>query len=216
MRTIEPTSPHAVNVPGAIEAWDAILKAHGTWPLSRALEPAIHYAEHGFPVAARIASDWKGLSASSATAPARQALSPGGRAPEERDIVKLPALAATLKAIAKDGPRAFYEGPIAQDMVATLQERGSALTLEDFGSHRGEVVTPISTNYRGIDLVEIPPNTRPHRIGNAQHPGKFRSGRARTARGRSLHLMLEAARLVLPCATAISPSRRGCASRPRR
>ena len=61
MRAIEPTSPHAVNVPGAIEAWDAILKAHGTWPLARALEPAIHYAEFGFPVAARVASDWKGL-----------------------------------------------------------------------------------------------------------------------------------------------------------
>ena len=69
LRAIEPTSPHAVNVPGAIEAWDAILKARGTWPLARALEPAIHYAEFGFPVASRVATDWKGWSASSATAP---------------------------------------------------------------------------------------------------------------------------------------------------
>ena len=76
MRAIEPTSPHAVNVPGAIEAWDAILKAHGTWPLDRALEPAIHYAEYGFPVAARVASDWKGSGRQARQQPRRdQALS---------------------------------------------------------------------------------------------------------------------------------------------
>src|SRR3954466_10127233 len=61
LRAIEPTSPHAVNVPGAIEAWGEILKSQGSWPLARVLEPAIHYAEYGFPVAARVASDWKGL-----------------------------------------------------------------------------------------------------------------------------------------------------------
>ena len=61
MAAIEATSPHAVNVPGAIEAWDVILKSQGTWPLDRALEPAIHYAEFGFPVAARVASDWAAL-----------------------------------------------------------------------------------------------------------------------------------------------------------
>src|SRR5207237_82980 len=83
-----------------------------------------------------------------------------GRAPEEGDIVKVPALAATLKAIAKDGPRAFYEGPIAEDMASTLAALGSVLTAEDFARHRGEAVTPISTNYRGVDLVEIPPNTQ--------------------------------------------------------
>ena len=78
MRAIEPTSPHAVNVPGAIEAWDAILKAHGTWPLARALEPAIHYAEFGFPVAARVASDWKGSGRQARQQPGRdQALSSG-------------------------------------------------------------------------------------------------------------------------------------------
>ena len=70
-KTIEATSPHAVNVPGAIEAWDAILKAQGNWTLDRVLAPAIKYAEHGFPVAPRVASDWKNWSASSATVPAR-------------------------------------------------------------------------------------------------------------------------------------------------
>ena len=161
MRAIEPTSPHAVNVPGAIESWDAILKEQGTWSLDRVLAPAIKYAEHGFPVASRIASDWRGLVGKLGnSAGATKHYLFDGRAPAEGDVIKLPALAATLKAIAKDGPRAFYEGPIAEDMSATLIAAGSVLTADDFARHRGEVVTPISTNYRGIDLVEIPPNTQ--------------------------------------------------------
>jgi len=161
MKNIEPTSPHAVNVPGAIEAWGEILKAHGTWPLDRLLAPAVRYAEHGFPVAPRVASDWKGLVAKLGnSAGATRHYLFNGRAPAEGDVIKLPALAETLKAIAKNGPRAFYEGSIAEDMVATLQAKGSVLTAEDFANHCGEAVTPISTNYRGIDLVEIPPNTQ--------------------------------------------------------
>lgn len=197
LRTIEPTSPHAVNVPGAIEAWSEILKVQGSWPLARVLEPAIHYAEYGFPVAARIASDWKGLvgKLGNSRGATRHYL-PNGSAPEEGDIVKLPALAATLKAIAKDGPRAFYEGPIAEDMASTLAALGSVLTAEDFAKHRGEAVTPISTNYRGIDLVEIPPNTQGltalvtlNILENFEMPKLAPLGAER------FHLMLEAARM---------------------
>jgi len=159
MYAIEPTSPHAVNVPGSIEAWDAILKAQGSWTLDRVLQPAIRYAEYGFPVASRVASDWKGLVAKLGNSPgATKHYLPNGVAPQEGDIVRLPALAETLKTIAKDGARAFYEGPIANDMAATLAKFGSVLTADDFARHRGEAVTPISTNYRGVDLVEIPPN----------------------------------------------------------
>jgi gamma-glutamyltranspeptidase/glutathione hydrolase len=161
MRAIEPTSAHSVNVPGAIEAWDAILKAHGTYGMDRVLAPAIRYAEHGFPVAPRVAADWAGLVGKLGNSPgATRHYLPHGRAPAEGDIIKLPALAETMKAIAKNGPRAFYEGPIAADMAATLQAQGSVLTVEDFARHRGEAPTPISTNYRGTDLVEIPPNTQ--------------------------------------------------------
>jgi gamma-glutamyltranspeptidase/glutathione hydrolase len=152
-------TPHAVTVPGAIEAWGEILKAHGRFGLDRALAPAIRFAEHGFPVAARIADAW-------AKHQARLAADPGaakyflfnGRAPLEGDVVKFPALAATMKTIAQKGARAFYEGEIAQDMVKTLQARGSFLTEEDFANHRGEVVTPLSTSYRGLDILELPPN----------------------------------------------------------
>jgi gamma-glutamyltranspeptidase/glutathione hydrolase len=197
LKSIEPTSPHAVNIPGSIEAWGAILKAHGTWTLDRVLAPAIKYAEHGFPVAARVASDWKGLVAKLGnSAGATKHYLPGGRAPEEGDIVKLPALAATLKSIAKDGPRAFYEGPIADDMVATLQARGSVLTAEDFAGHRGEAVTPISTNYRGVDLVEIPPNTQGlTALVTLNILENFDLPRLEPLGPDRFHLMLEAARM---------------------
>jgi gamma-glutamyltranspeptidase/glutathione hydrolase len=198
LRAIDITSPHAVNVPGAVEAWDAILKARGTFALDRVLAPAIRYAEGGFPVAARVAADWKnhvGKLGNSAGA-ARHYLFDGG-APEEGDVVRLPALAATLKAIAKDGARAFYQGPIAQDMVATLQAMGSVLTVEDFANHRGEVQTPISTGYRGIDLVELPPNGQGltalvllNILENFDLPALAPLGPDR------FHLMLEAARLA--------------------
>ncbi len=152
-------SIHAVTVPGAVDAWAAILDAHGRFGLDRALAPAIRLAEHGFPVTARVAWDWAQMVAKlRADAGAARHYLFGGGAPAEGDVVKFPALAQTLKTIAAQGARAFYSGPIADDMVATVAERGSFLTAEDFASHRGEVVTPITTNYRGLDLYELPPN----------------------------------------------------------
>jgi gamma-glutamyltranspeptidase/glutathione hydrolase len=152
-------SIHAVTVPGALDAWEAILQAHGRFGLARVLQPAIKYAEGGFPVAARVAWDWR-------RHVARLAADPGaakhylfdGAAPREGDVIRFPALAETLKTLAAKGARAFYEGALAADMVKTIAARGSFLTVEDFARHRGEVVTPISTNYRGLDLHEIPPN----------------------------------------------------------
>ena len=161
IRTIALDSIHAVTVPGAIDAWAAILKAHGRFGLDRALAPAIHYAEQGFPVAARIAGDWAGaVGTLRADAGATRHYLRDGRAPAEGDVVKLPALARTLSTIAAKGPRAFYEGPIADDMVATVATRGSFLTAEDFARHCGEVVAPIATSYRGLDVLELPPNTQ--------------------------------------------------------
>ena len=161
MRMIAPDSIHAVTVPGAIDAWAAILATHGRFSLDRVLAPAIHYGESGFPVAARIAWDWaQAVGKLRADAGAARHLLFDGRAPAERDVVRLPALAQSLKTIAAQGPRAFYEGPLAQDMVATVAARGSFLAAEDFARHRGEVVAPIATNYRGLDVLELPPNTQ--------------------------------------------------------
>ena len=152
-------SIHAVTVPGALDAWEAILKAHGRFGLDRALGAAIKYAETGFPVAARVAWDWsRYIGKLKADAGAAKHYLFNGDAPKEGDVIRFPALAATLKTIAAKGARAFYEGEIADDMAKTVAARGSFLTAEDFAAHSGDEVTPISTNYRGLDLVEIPPN----------------------------------------------------------
>lgn len=159
LKTIAPDSIHAVTVPGAIEAWAAILETHGRFDLARNLAPAIGYAEEGFPVAARVAWDWAGLVGKLKGDPGASRHDPfGGEAPREGDVIRLPALAATLKTIAAKGPRAFYEGAIAEDMVQTAAARGSLLTVDDYATHRGDAVTPIRTDYRGLDLFEIPPN----------------------------------------------------------
>lgn len=152
-------SIHAVTVPGAIDAWGAILEQHGRLGLERALQPAIKYAEHGFPVASRIAWDWARYAGKLKADPgASKHYLFNGAAPKEGDVIRLPALAQTLKTIAAKGPRAFYEGEIGEDMAATVAARGSFLNADDFARHRGDAVTPISTNYKGLDLVEIPPN----------------------------------------------------------
>ena len=152
-------SIHAVTVPGAVDAWEAILKVHGRFGLDRALAPAIKYAEGGFPVAARVAWDWqRHVGKLKADPGASRHYLFNGAAPKEGDVIRFPALAATLKAIAAEGARAFYEGEIAEDMAKTLAARESFLTADDFARHRGDAVEPISTNYRGLDLVEIPPN----------------------------------------------------------
>ncbi len=161
LRMIASDSIHAVTVPGAVDAWTAILAAHGHFGLDRALAPAIGYAERGFPVAARIAWDWQNAAGKLRADPgARRHYLRNGHPPSQGDVVQLPALAHTLKTVATKGPRAFYEGAIADDMVMTLTRRGSLLTGADFAAHRGEVVEPIVTNYRGLEVLEMPPNTQ--------------------------------------------------------
>ena len=152
-------SIHSVTVPGAIDAWEQILKAHGRFGLDRCLRAAIGYAEGGFPVASRIAWDWqRHVGKLSADPGASKHYLFNGKAPREGDVIRFPALAQTLKTIAAKGAKGFYEGEVGADMAATVAARGSFLTAEDFADHRGDAVAPISTNYRGVDLVEIPPN----------------------------------------------------------
>ena len=152
-------SIHAVTVPGSIAAWEDILKNHGRFGLDRVLQQAIQYAENGFPVAPRVAWDWQRQVGKLAGDPgAAKHYLFNGKAPQEGDVIRFPALAETLKTIGAKGARGFYEGAIGEEMAATVAARGSFLTAEDFATHRGEVVTPIATRYRGLDLTEIPPN----------------------------------------------------------
>ena len=153
------SSIHCITVPGAPDAWEAILKAYGRFGLDRALTPAIKYATDGFPVAARVAWDWQRYIGKLKADPgAAKHYLFNGEPPREGDVIRFPALAETLRTIAAKGMRAFYEGEIADDMATTLAARGSFLTAEDFARHHGDAVAPISSNYRGLDLIELPPN----------------------------------------------------------
>ena len=157
--TVPLTSPHAVTVPGAVEAWETILKTHGRFGFDRVLAPAIRYAEHGWPVAPRVAFDWAADAATLARdAGAARHYLKDGAAPKAGALMRSPALAEALKAIARDGARGFYTGAVAEDIVSTVRARGGLLTLEDLAAHRGSVETPIRSSYRGVDVVELPPN----------------------------------------------------------
>ncbi len=159
LRTIDPHSIHAVTVPGAIDAWDTLLKAHGSISLAEALQPAIALAEQGVPTGPRVARDWPELVATLGRDPgAATHYLLQGRAPLAGEVMRYPALAKTLRQIASEGRNAFYNGTIAADTLATLQAKGSLLTKEDFAATRADWVTPISTNFLGTDIWEIPPS----------------------------------------------------------
>jgi gamma-glutamyltranspeptidase/glutathione hydrolase len=152
-------SPHAVTVPGAVDAWTRLLADHGTRPLSEVLAPAIALAEGGFPVAPRVAHDWAKVAGKlKADAGAHRHLLVEGRPPRVGEVMRMPALAATLKAIADRGRDGFYTGEVAEDIVGTLAGQGGLHTLDDLAGHRSDYVEPISVSYGGLDLYELPPS----------------------------------------------------------
>jgi gamma-glutamyltranspeptidase / glutathione hydrolase len=152
-------SPHSVTVPGAISGWETLLATHGRKGLDELLQPAIRFADEGWPVHARVAHDWLAAEERLAAQGARHFL-PGGRAPREGDIFRQPELAETLRLIAKLGAKGFYEGPVAADMVATLRARGGLHTEEDFfrGMTGAEFVEPIRLPWKGYEVWQCPPN----------------------------------------------------------
>lgn len=153
------TSVHAVTVPGLVDGLAQLLERHGKWPLAWVLEPAIAYAENGFAVHGRVADEWAFVRDKlAATASARAALLFDGETPREGEVVRLPTLGATLRAIAAGGPDAFYRGAIARSMAAFLNGMGGFHDIEDFAAHRGRFVDPVSVSYRGRDVWQIPPN----------------------------------------------------------
>jgi gamma-glutamyltranspeptidase / glutathione hydrolase len=158
LAAIDPYSIHAVTVPGAIDAWDKLLKAHGTKSLGTCLAPAIELAEHGHAVQPRVAADWPAMGdVLGNDAGARTHYLRHGAAPASGDVMKYTALAATLRLLALEGRDAFYEGDIAKDIIRTLTERGSLLTAEDFKATSADWVTPICTRFHGVDVHQTPP-----------------------------------------------------------
>jgi len=155
------TSAHVVTIPGAISAWEALSAAHGRKGLDAVLQPAIKFAEEGFVVSPRVAMDWADARAKLAgnEAAARHYLK-GGQAPQMGDIMRFPALGATLRKIAAQGARGFYEGEVAADIVKHLRALGGVHTEEDFANAlRGaEFVEPIKRKWKDMEIYECPPN----------------------------------------------------------
>jgi gamma-glutamyltranspeptidase/glutathione hydrolase len=151
----------SVSVPGVVDGWHELLSKHGTRTLAQALEPAIKYAREGYAVSEIIAGQWKsveGLLAKDVSAAA--AFLTNGKAPAPGDVVTNPKLAASLELIAKDGRDAFYNGAIAQAIAQDMQRRKGLLTAKDLADHRSDWVEPLSTTYRGYEMLELPPNTQ--------------------------------------------------------
>jgi gamma-glutamyltranspeptidase/glutathione hydrolase len=156
---IESNSPHAVTIPGAVEAWSRLVQDHGTRELGELLEAAIELAEAGYPMQPRVAFDWarfeQKLNANEAI---QRMFLNDGRLFEAGDVFSQPQLAATLREIANNGADGFYKGAVAEAMVATLNSLGGLHTVDDFASVQGEYSNPISASYRDYEVVECPPN----------------------------------------------------------
>jgi gamma-glutamyltranspeptidase / glutathione hydrolase len=159
MRDIEVQTPHAVTVPGAVDAWCRLNREYGTKPLAELLEPAARAAEDGYVVTPRVAYDWHRL-AWKLQDPVTAALflKDGKEPPEPGDTMKNPPLARTLRRIGRDGRDAFYAGAVAGEIVARLKSLGGLHEEEDFAAQRAEWVEPIHASYRGYEIYECPPN----------------------------------------------------------
>jgi len=151
--------PLPVSVPGAVDGWFELHGRFGQLPMTDILQPTIDYARRGHPVHATIAHYW-------AVAVDRLGKYPGfteqmtidGRAPRKGELWRNPNLADTLEALAKEGRDAFYKGDIARSIADYMQANGGFITYEDLASHESQWVEPVSTNYRGYDVWELPPN----------------------------------------------------------
>jgi len=160
--TIPPTGMLPISVPGTVDAWAELHKKFGKLKLSDDLAPAIHHAEEGFPVTELIAYYWafgpriyKGLPGAFLQT---YTLDGNGRTPGEGDIFKNPALANTLRLIGQGGRDVFYKGEIADKIDAFMQANGGWLRKADFEKHASTWIDPVSINYRGYDVFELPPN----------------------------------------------------------
>lgn len=158
-KSIPAHGPLPVSVPGTVDGWFEMHKKFGSMKMDKILQPAINYANNGFPVSEVIAFYWQGNSRSLQRFPGfKETYMPKGKAPAKGEIFKNPRLAKTLETIAKGGRDAFYKGEIAQKIVNYVREQGGFFSMRDFEEHHSDWVEPISTNYRGYDVWELPPN----------------------------------------------------------
>ena len=151
--------PLPVSVPGAVDGWFELHNRFGRLPMTSLLSPAIRYARNGFPVSELVAYYWQMNVDRIGHYPGfSPTFMPGGKVPQKGDVFKNPGLAATYEKIATGGRDAFYKGDIARAIAAYMKEQGGYLSYEDLSAHTSDWVTPVSANYRGYDIWELPPN----------------------------------------------------------
>jgi len=161
-KTIPPRGMLPISVPGTVDAWSELHKKFGKLKLSDDLAPAAKYADEGFPVTELIAFYWHSGPELYKDLPGAflqtYTLDGKGRTPAKGDIFKNPALAKTLRLIGEKGRDAFYKGEIADKIDKFMQENSGFLRKADFEKHTSTWIDPVSTNYRGYDVFELPPN----------------------------------------------------------
>jgi gamma-glutamyltranspeptidase/glutathione hydrolase len=151
--------PLAVSVPGAVDGWFELHRRFGKLQMADILAPAIAYAKDGFPVTEVIAEGWAINAETRSEFPGfKEIYMPDGQTPAKGQVFRNPRLAGTYEKLASGGRDAFYKGEIAREIDAYMTEQGGFLRYDDLENHHSEWVTPLSTNYRGYDLYELPPN----------------------------------------------------------
>lgn len=160
IESIPSSGPLPVSVPGCVDGWFELHSKFGKMPMDEILAPSIKYAEEGFPVTELIAYYLKGsVSRYMKQFPnVKETYTNNGKVPEKGDIFKNPFLADTYRKIGKEGRDVFYKGEIASIMTNFIKEQGGFLSMDDMKNHTSTWVNPISTNYRGYDIWELPPN----------------------------------------------------------
>jgi gamma-glutamyltranspeptidase/glutathione hydrolase len=151
-------TPHAVTIPGAIDAWCTFNREYGTRPLVELLEPAARAAEEGYVVTPRVAADWHRAHEKLRDPVTAALFLPGGRPPNAGDKMRNAPLAATLRRIGREGREAFYDGAVMREIVSRLKSLGGLHEEEDFAAQRSNWVEPIHASYRGYEVYECPPN----------------------------------------------------------
>ncbi|MCP3128514.1 gamma-glutamyltransferase [Shewanella sp. KJ2020] len=156
---LPPLGPLPVSVPGAVDGWFELHNKFGKLPMADNLAPAIDYARDGFPVSELIAYYLEGSGKKLSKFPGfKETYIPNGKMPAVGEIFKNPALANTYDKIAKGGRDAFYKGDIAKSIDKYIKAQGGYLSYDDLASHTSEWIDPVSVNYRGYDVWELPPN----------------------------------------------------------
>lgn len=152
-------SIHSVTVPGCVDGWEKMHKRFGKLPWRDLFKPAIYYAENGFPVTELIQWDWDNASSKlMADDNARELYLRNGAAPKVGEIFRNPQLAHALRLIAELGAAAFYSGPVGEAILKTSHHYGGTMTAADLREFQSEWVQPLSTEYRGWKVYQLPPN----------------------------------------------------------